>query len=192
MTVRALHDHISGREQSHGERGSPSKFKRWPESVLPTAPSDRIPPIIRQGPANHTLAPGSTTQLHCHIMGNPIPSIQWEKDGQRILGNDGRISLMENGTFQIINLQVFDLKSPKQINGRDTSCIHYDMFHLHLWNIHSFSVMTFNFSLIHCIFMTASHSTAPSGEFKCILHVSLFAHQTRRRWRRINIFAAVF
>uniref|UniRef100_A0A3Q3NR77 Roundabout, axon guidance receptor, homolog 3 (Drosophila) n=2 Tax=Labrus bergylta TaxID=56723 RepID=A0A3Q3NR77_9LABR len=73
-----------------------------------SAPSDRVPPIIRQGPANHTLAPGSTTQLHCHIMGNPIPSIQWEKDGQRILGNDGRISLMDNGTFQITNLQETD------------------------------------------------------------------------------------
>uniref|UniRef100_A0A7N6A2Q1 Roundabout, axon guidance receptor, homolog 3 (Drosophila) n=1 Tax=Anabas testudineus TaxID=64144 RepID=A0A7N6A2Q1_ANATE len=71
-------------------------------------PSDRVPPIIRQGPANHTLAPGSTAQLHCHIMGNPIPSIQWEKDGQRILGNDGRISLMDNGTFQITNLQSAD------------------------------------------------------------------------------------
>ncbi|XP_074527981.1 roundabout homolog 3 isoform X2 [Halichoeres trimaculatus] len=73
-----------------------------------SAPSDRVPPIIRQGPANHTLAPGSTTQLHCHILGNPIPSIQWEKDGQRILGNDGRISLMDNGTFQITNLQETD------------------------------------------------------------------------------------
>ncbi|XP_077361947.1 roundabout homolog 3 isoform X2 [Festucalex cinctus] len=73
-----------------------------------SAPSDRVPPIIRQGPANHTYAPGSTAQLHCHIMGNPIPSIQWEKDGQRILVNDGRISLMENGTFQITNLQETD------------------------------------------------------------------------------------
>uniref|UniRef100_A0A8C6SM33 Roundabout, axon guidance receptor, homolog 3 (Drosophila) n=1 Tax=Neogobius melanostomus TaxID=47308 RepID=A0A8C6SM33_9GOBI len=73
-----------------------------------SAPSDRVPPIIRQGPANHTLAPGSTAQLHCHIMGNPLPSIQWEKDGQRILGNDGRISLMDNGTFQITNLQETD------------------------------------------------------------------------------------
>uniref|UniRef100_A0A674NX41 Roundabout, axon guidance receptor, homolog 3 (Drosophila) n=1 Tax=Takifugu rubripes TaxID=31033 RepID=A0A674NX41_TAKRU len=71
-------------------------------------PSDHVPPIIRQGPANHTLAPGSTIQLHCHIMGNPTPSIQWEKDGQRILGNDGRIILMENGTFQISNLQETD------------------------------------------------------------------------------------
>uniref|UniRef100_A0A3B3UFK8 Roundabout, axon guidance receptor, homolog 3 (Drosophila) n=1 Tax=Poecilia latipinna TaxID=48699 RepID=A0A3B3UFK8_9TELE len=71
-------------------------------------PSDRVPPIIRQGPGNHTLAPGSTAQLHCHVMGNPIPSIQWEKDGQRILGNDGRVSLMENGTFQITRLQETD------------------------------------------------------------------------------------
>lgn len=75
-------------------------------SLSLSAPSDRVPPIIRQGPANQTLAPGTTTQLHCHIMGNPTPSIQWEKDGQRILGNIGRISLMENGTFQIANLQV--------------------------------------------------------------------------------------
>ncbi|XP_056141317.1 roundabout homolog 3 isoform X2 [Lampris incognitus] len=73
-----------------------------------SAPSDRVPPIIRQGPANHTLAPGSTAQLQCHVMGNPLPSIQWEKDGQRILGSDGRISLMENGTFQITNLQDMD------------------------------------------------------------------------------------
>ncbi|XP_061607923.1 roundabout homolog 3 isoform X5 [Phyllopteryx taeniolatus] len=73
-----------------------------------SAPSDRVPPIIRQGPANHTHVPGSNAQLHCHIMGNPIPSIQWEKDGQRILVNDGRISLMENGTLQIANLQETD------------------------------------------------------------------------------------
>nr|XP_057942480.1 roundabout homolog 3 isoform X2 [Doryrhamphus excisus] len=73
-----------------------------------STPSDHVPPIIRQGPANHTFAPGSTAQLHCHIMGNPIPSIQWEKDGQRILTSDGRISLMENGTFQIHNLQETD------------------------------------------------------------------------------------
>ncbi|KAJ8257019.1 hypothetical protein COCON_G00191710 [Conger conger] len=72
------------------------------------APSDRIPPIIRQGPANQTLAQGATAQLQCHVMGNPSPSIQWEKDGQRILGNDARISLMENGTLQIAILQETD------------------------------------------------------------------------------------
>ncbi|KAI1893506.1 hypothetical protein AGOR_G00124420 [Albula goreensis] len=72
------------------------------------APSDRIPPIIRQGPVNQTLAPGATAMLQCHVMGNPSPSIQWEKDGQRILGNDARISLMENGTLQIVVLQETD------------------------------------------------------------------------------------
>ncbi|XP_018610962.1 roundabout homolog 3 isoform X1 [Scleropages formosus] len=72
------------------------------------AASDRIPPIIRQGPANQTVALGATMHLQCHVMGNPLPSIQWEKDGQRILGNDPRISLMENGTLQITDLQETD------------------------------------------------------------------------------------
>uniref|UniRef100_A0A672NWG2 Roundabout homolog 2-like n=1 Tax=Sinocyclocheilus grahami TaxID=75366 RepID=A0A672NWG2_SINGR len=74
-----------------------------------STPSDRIPPIIRQGPANQTLTPGTTAQLQCHVMGNPLPSIQWERDGQRILGNDERISLMENGTLQITALQVLQV-----------------------------------------------------------------------------------
>lgn len=74
--------------------------------LLNLAPSDRVPPIIRQGPANQTLAPGSTAQLQCYVMGNPLPSIQWERDEQRILGNDERVSLMENGSLQITALQV--------------------------------------------------------------------------------------
>lgn len=73
---------------------------------LHLAPSDRVPPIIRQGPANQTFAPGATAQLQCYVMGSPLPSIQWERDGQRILGNDERISLMENGSLQITDLQV--------------------------------------------------------------------------------------
>ncbi|KAG7247959.1 hypothetical protein CRUP_027067 [Coryphaenoides rupestris] len=86
------------------------------------SPSDRVPPIIRQGPANHTLAPGSTAQLQCHVIGNPLPSVQWEKDGQRILAGDGRVSLMENGTFQITNLQVFQ-RRPQRLFRRDDDAI---------------------------------------------------------------------
>ncbi|KAJ8378643.1 hypothetical protein AAFF_G00237670 [Aldrovandia affinis] len=72
------------------------------------APADRVPPIIRQGPANQTLPQGATAQLQCHVMGNPSPSIQWEKDGQRILGDDARITLIQNGTLQIMALQETD------------------------------------------------------------------------------------
>lgn len=75
-------------------------------SPFSPAPSDRIPPIVRQGPANQTLDPGATAQLQCFVMGNPVPSIQWERDGRRILGNDDRINLMDNGTLQITDLQV--------------------------------------------------------------------------------------
>uniref|UniRef100_A0A8D0G6Z4 Roundabout guidance receptor 3 n=1 Tax=Sphenodon punctatus TaxID=8508 RepID=A0A8D0G6Z4_SPHPU len=70
--------------------------------------SDRIPPIIRRGQANQTLAVDSMAQLQCHVTGNPLPSIQWLKDGQRIVGSDPRISLLDNGTLQITNLQVSD------------------------------------------------------------------------------------
>ncbi|XP_066495851.1 roundabout homolog 3 isoform X2 [Tiliqua scincoides] len=70
--------------------------------------SDRIPPIIRRGPTNQTLAIDSVAQLPCHVTGNPLPSIQWLKDGQRIVGSDPRISLLDNGTLQITNLQIPD------------------------------------------------------------------------------------
>uniref|UniRef100_A0A1A8MRQ1 Roundabout homolog 3 n=1 Tax=Nothobranchius pienaari TaxID=704102 RepID=A0A1A8MRQ1_9TELE len=71
-------------------------------------PLDRVPPIIRQGPFNYTLASGATAHFHCHIIGTPTPSIQWEKDGQRILGKAGRTSFLENGTLQITSLQETD------------------------------------------------------------------------------------
>ncbi|XP_043532778.1 roundabout homolog 3 isoform X5 [Chiloscyllium plagiosum] len=70
--------------------------------------SDWIPPIIRQGPTNQTFAVDSTAQLQCHVIGNPLPSVHWLKDGQRILGNDPRISMLDNGTLQITNVQVTD------------------------------------------------------------------------------------
>ncbi|XP_034277778.1 roundabout homolog 3 isoform X2 [Pantherophis guttatus] len=70
--------------------------------------TDRIPPIIRRGPVNQTLAIDSTALLQCHVTGNPLPSIQWLKDGQRIVGSDPRMSLLDNGTLQITNLQTSD------------------------------------------------------------------------------------
>lgn len=74
--------------------------------VLHEVTTDRIPPIIRRGPVNQTLAIDSTALLQCHVTGNPLPSIQWLKDGQRIMGSDPRMSLLDNGTLQITNLQV--------------------------------------------------------------------------------------
>uniref|UniRef100_A0A4W5QYL3 Roundabout, axon guidance receptor, homolog 3 (Drosophila) n=1 Tax=Hucho hucho TaxID=62062 RepID=A0A4W5QYL3_9TELE len=72
-------------------------------------PSHRVPPIIRQGPANQTLALGSVAQLHCHAIGGPSLRIGWEKDGKRIVEDDPRMSLMENGTLQITNVEDTDL-----------------------------------------------------------------------------------
>ncbi|KAF7699910.1 roundabout homolog 2-like isoform X2 [Silurus meridionalis] len=71
-------------------------------------PSDLVPPIIHQGPGNQTLARGSSTKLHCHVMGVPLPSIRWEKDGQRLSADSVHISLIENGTLHISSLQETD------------------------------------------------------------------------------------
>uniref|UniRef100_A0A8C7UNF2 Uncharacterized protein n=1 Tax=Oncorhynchus mykiss TaxID=8022 RepID=A0A8C7UNF2_ONCMY len=74
-------------------------------------PSHRVPPIIRQGPANQTLALGSVAQFHCHAIGGPSLKIGWEKDGKKIVEDDPRMNLMENGTLQITNVEVLDMDS---------------------------------------------------------------------------------
>lgn len=80
--------------------------------------SDHIPPIICRGPINQTFAVDSTAQLQCYVTGNPVPSIQWLKDGQKVVGSDPRVSLLDNGTLQITNLQVGIV-----LQGADLLCL---------------------------------------------------------------------
>uniref|UniRef100_A0A8D0D8Q1 Roundabout guidance receptor 3 n=1 Tax=Sander lucioperca TaxID=283035 RepID=A0A8D0D8Q1_SANLU len=74
-------------------------------------PSGRVPPIIRQGPANQTVSQGATAYLHCRVIGGPSVKISWEKDGERLLGNKPRLTLMENGSLQITDIKVCDADS---------------------------------------------------------------------------------
>ncbi|XP_034053795.1 roundabout homolog 2 isoform X1 [Gymnodraco acuticeps] len=71
-------------------------------------PSGRVPPIIRQGPANQTVSRGATAQLHCRVIGGSSVKIAWEKDGERLLGNKPRLTLMDNGTLQITDIKETD------------------------------------------------------------------------------------
>ncbi|XP_067364559.1 roundabout homolog 2-like isoform X1 [Channa argus] len=71
-------------------------------------PSGRVPPIIRQGPANQTVSRGAMVQLHCRVIGGPSVKISWEKDGEKVQGNKPRLTLMENGTLQIIDVKDMD------------------------------------------------------------------------------------
>uniref|UniRef100_A0A8C8DHT9 Uncharacterized protein n=1 Tax=Oryzias sinensis TaxID=183150 RepID=A0A8C8DHT9_9TELE len=71
-------------------------------------PSGRIPPIIRQGPANQTVSLGATVQLHCRVVRGTSVKISWEKDGERLQGNKLRLTLMENGTLQITDVKDTD------------------------------------------------------------------------------------
>ncbi|KAE8295137.1 Roundabout-like protein 2 Precursor [Larimichthys crocea] len=71
-------------------------------------PSGRVPPIIRQGPANQTVSRGAAAQLHCRVIGGPSVKISWEKDGERLQGNKPRMTFMDNGTLQITDLKDTD------------------------------------------------------------------------------------
>ncbi|CAJ1065252.1 roundabout homolog 2 isoform X1 [Xyrichtys novacula] len=71
-------------------------------------PSGRVPPIIRQGPANQTVSWGATVQLHCRVIGGPAVRISWEKDGERLQGNKLPLTLMDNGTLQITDIKDTD------------------------------------------------------------------------------------
>ncbi|XP_034556843.1 roundabout homolog 2 isoform X2 [Notolabrus celidotus] len=71
-------------------------------------PSGRVPPIIRQGPANQTVSRGAAVQLHCRVIGGPAVKISWEKEGERLQGNKPRVTLMENGTLQITDIKDTD------------------------------------------------------------------------------------
>lgn len=73
---------------------------------------DGLPPIILQGPANQTLALGSSVWLPCRVTGTPQPSVQWKKDGQWLQGGDLQLNLLANGTLHITNVQVSLPPSP--------------------------------------------------------------------------------
>ncbi|KAM4827988.1 roundabout homolog 3 [Thomomys bottae] len=70
---------------------------------------DGLPPIILQGPANQTLALGSSAWLPCRVAGNPQPSVGWKKDGQWLQGTDPQVNLMTNGTLYITSVQEVDM-----------------------------------------------------------------------------------
>ncbi|XP_041850194.1 roundabout homolog 1 isoform X3 [Melanotaenia boesemani] len=63
--------------------------------------SDRPPPVIRQGPTNHTVAVDGTVVLNCVTSGNPNPTILWRKDGVLVSTHDSRVKQLDTGALQI-------------------------------------------------------------------------------------------
>ncbi|XP_026881345.2 hemicentin-2 [Electrophorus electricus] len=55
---------------------------------------------ITQGPENVTVPSEMEATLHCAVLGFPIPTVQWFKDGQ-ILPNTSRWDLLDNGQLLV-------------------------------------------------------------------------------------------
>ncbi|XP_038571298.1 hemicentin-1 isoform X2 [Micropterus salmoides] len=71
-----------------------------------------LPPVIRGTdsdlPDEVTVLVNKTTQLECHVDGNPAPKITWFKDSQPV-SSDGLHRIMSNGrTLQVLTAQVSD------------------------------------------------------------------------------------
>ncbi|KAK7905187.1 hypothetical protein WMY93_017794 [Mugilogobius chulae] len=71
-------------------------------------PSGRVPPIIRQGPANQTVSQGSTVQLHCRVIAGSSVKFLGRRMGKHFRAKKTRLTLMENGTLQITNIKETD------------------------------------------------------------------------------------
>nr|CAD7430496.1 unnamed protein product [Timema monikensis] len=73
-----------------------------------TSINDVPPPIIQIGPTNQTLPLQSVASLQCRATGAPSPRIKWYKNGSPLNSQDSRITLMDEGTLHIENLQLSD------------------------------------------------------------------------------------
>lgn len=71
--------------------------------ICPTS----VPPAIRgkhtDVPDEVTVLVNQTTQLDCHVDGNPIPQVTWYKDSQ-LISSEGPYKVLSNGrTLQVKN-----------------------------------------------------------------------------------------
>uniref|UniRef100_A0A3Q1B6M5 Hemicentin-1 n=1 Tax=Amphiprion ocellaris TaxID=80972 RepID=A0A3Q1B6M5_AMPOC len=71
-----------------------------------------LPPTIRGTdsdlPDEVTVLVNKTTQLDCHVDGNPAPKITWFKDSQPIISNGPHRILSNGRTLQVLTAQVSD------------------------------------------------------------------------------------
>uniref|UniRef100_A0A3B3BIE7 Hemicentin 1 n=1 Tax=Oryzias melastigma TaxID=30732 RepID=A0A3B3BIE7_ORYME len=71
-----------------------------------------LPPAIRgkhtDVPDEVTVLVNQTTQLDCHVDGNPIPQVTWYKDSQ-LISSEGPYKVLSNGrTLQVVSALVSD------------------------------------------------------------------------------------
>lgn len=64
-------------------------------------------PTITVEPVETVVDAGSTVVLNCQAEGEPVPVIEWSRQGRSLLGNE-RISTLNNGSLRLSSAQKED------------------------------------------------------------------------------------
>nr|XP_015222284.1 PREDICTED: uncharacterized protein LOC107079839 [Lepisosteus oculatus] len=81
------------------------------------------PLVISQGPANITVVTETEAVLHCSVQGVPFPTVQWFKNSQPLLEEEGHLSLENTGqllVFKNVSLEDEGYYYCEARNGVDT------------------------------------------------------------------------
>ena len=60
-----------------------------------------VPPVLLMNPANVTVLESDDAQLTCVARGNPLPSVEWEKDGFPLQAN---VDITVNSSINSVQL----------------------------------------------------------------------------------------
>lgn len=113
LRIRQVRFEDAGEYTCHAYNAAGSKDKKVHITVReldPEIPDNdlRPPPIINMGPQNQTLQTTTGTVLPCQAHGDPMPAIQWLRNGRPLQMNNPRLMLLGTGSLQISDLQVSD------------------------------------------------------------------------------------
>ncbi|XP_036359348.1 roundabout homolog 2 isoform X7 [Octopus sinensis] len=113
LHIRQVRFEDAGEYTCHAYNAAGSKDKKVHITVReldPEIPDDdmRPPPIINMGPQNQTLQAKTDAVLPCQAHGDPMPTIQWLRNGRPLQMNNPRLMLLGTGSLKISDLHFSD------------------------------------------------------------------------------------
>uniref|UniRef100_A0A8B9H722 Hemicentin-1 n=1 Tax=Astyanax mexicanus TaxID=7994 RepID=A0A8B9H722_ASTMX len=115
--IPAFYDHVNGHSElviEHVSKDDAGTYSCVAENHMGSIKSVgfvyvKEPPIIDGDVhSNHIEPLGGNAILNCEVRGDPLPTIQWSKNGGRPLLSNDRITILANGSLRISSAQKED------------------------------------------------------------------------------------